>query len=88
MDDGGIRKERRRGVARLREQLLEVDEQIERVQQLVVESQQRGQPSLDLEQALLLLLEARAVCKDGLDGLLAPSDALGPLRKSGGPGTT
>ena len=71
MDDGGIRPERRRGVARLRQQLVELDEQIERLQRLIVTTQQKARPSLDLEQALLLLLEARAVCRDGLERLVA-----------------
>lgn len=66
MDDRGIPVERRRGVARLQEQLIEVDEQIGRVQQLLIASQLHGQPAFDLEQALLLLLEARALCEQGL----------------------
>ena len=69
MDDAGGQAEGRGGTARLQQHLAELEQQIERVQQLIVASLNHGGASLDLEQALLLLLEARAVCEHGL-GLL------------------
>lgn len=54
-------------IAHLKQQLQGLDRDIEHVQQLIVECHVHGRPSVDLEQALLLLLEARGTCEHAIE---------------------
>jgi len=67
MDDRGSFEKGRGSVAHLKQQLRELNGDIEHVQQLIVECHVHGRPSVDVEQALLLLLEARATCEHATD---------------------